>query len=541
MKVFFLFIASLISSTALYAQKDAFFQEAQLFFATYVREGRVQYAMLTEKPEALNALYGQLKGLTPDPSDPQKFQAFYINAYNLAVIKTVVDHYPIESPMEVSGFFERKDHWIAGEKISLNTLENEKLRAKFKDPRVHFALVCGAISCPPIVPFAYTPERLNEQLERQTTLALNDPGFIVPDAEKKSVAVSEIFKWYKADFTENQSLIEFINQYRKDEFPSDYQVNYYPYNWALNDVQTSESPSNKNKIDTDPALNLQTYTAGTLLKKGQMDFTLFNTLYTETRNNWQGQTFDGYRANFATSLLQWTIGVDKNARFNVGFDLSIRGTGRAAQNTSFGAINRAFLGSNTDSSRFGVGNVGPRIKILPFKGVNNFSVQSSFLFSPSTAPEGRSATAQQSGLYWIEWDRYVWWNQFFYTYTFGADKYQLFAELDLLFRFARRDGQVNHLDLPANIFLSYFPTKKITLYAMTQYVPRFAGSPVYDDNGNNITNDFVIGAHYTASGLGFKYQFSPVLNLELLYTNFWEARNNGLGETFNLGLKYLVL
>lgn len=535
-KKFSFLIASLFFTLSGNSQSKSFFTDVNVFFKTHVLlGGKIDYTALKKNTDMLDRLYAELAIASPSLDKPLKYQAFYINAYNLAVIKTVVDNYPVKSPMEISGFFEGKKHVIAGEKITLNKLENERLRGNFKEPRFHFVLVCGAISCPPITDFAYTPEMLNVQLEQQATLALNNNQFIRVKPNKKTLELSEIFKWYKEDFTEGQSVIEFLNQYRKDEIPADFQIAYYTYDWTLNNVAIERITLEGTTITKEPTLSLQTYTPGTLLKKGQMDITVFNTLYTETSNNWKGVTFDGYRANFATTLLQFTTGIDNNARINVGFDISLRGTGRASQNTSYSAINRAFQFTNTDSTRFGIGTIGPRIKILPFKGNNDFSIQSSFLVSPSQSPEGDADN------YWIEWDRYVWWNQFFYTHTFTGDKFQLFAELDLLFRFARRDGQVNHLDLPTSVFFSYFPTNRITIYAMTQYVPRFAGSPVYDDAGMDVTNDFVIGADYTASGVGFKYQFSSNLNVELLYTNFWSAKNNGLGETFNLGVKYLVL
>ena len=93
------------------------------------------------------------------------------------------------------------------------------------------------------------------------------------------------------------------------------------------------------------------------------------------------------------------------------------------------------------------------------------------------------------------------------------------------------------LDLPASVFLSYFPTRKITIYAMTQHVHRFTNDIAPQDP---TVTDWVIPANYTASGLGFKYQVLPNLNLELLYTNFWRGQNSGLGNTFNLGIKFLT-
>ena len=94
-----------------------------------------------------------------------------------------------------------------------------------------------------------------------------------------------------------------------------------------------------------------------------------------------------------------------------------------------------------------------------------------------------------------------WWNQFFYTKSFG--KFQVFAEFDMLFRFKIYEEQIGMLDLPMSAFFSYFPTNKITIYAMTQHVPRFT-----NDYNPDITTDWVIPSNYTASGLGFKYQIN---------------------------------
>ena len=109
--------------------------------------------------------------------------------------------------------------------------------------------------------------------------------------------------------------------------------------------------------------------------------------------------------------------------------------------------------------------------------------------------------------------------------------------MDFLFRFKRNESQIGMLDLPASVFLSYFPTKRITFYAMTQHVHRYTNNI---DPDNPIVTDWVVPMNYTASGVGFKYQVLSNLNIELLYTNFWRGRNSGLGNTFNLGIKFLT-
>jgi len=279
----------------------------------------------------------------------------------------------------------------------------------------------------------------------------------------------------------------------------------------------------------------QIYNAGSLLQKGQFDLTMFNSLYTETRTNWMGEDFADFRTTFVSSQFQFTYGVSKNARINVGIDINLKSSGKSSS-SGVSEVGRAFEFKNNDSTRVGLAYIAPRIKVQPFKGIDNFSIQSTFIIPFSKSPEGFNNPdgTGEGNLFWIEWNRYIWWNQFFYTKDFGRDKFQLFAEVDLLFRFARFKTQSSMLDLPLSAFLSWFPTKKLTIYAMTQFVPRFVL-----DTGAPENVDWVIGATYTQSGGGIKYQITPSFNIELLYTNFWQAVNNGSGSTFNLGLRYV--
>ena len=122
---------------------------------------------------------------------------------------------------------------MGGVSITLNDIENKLLRAQFSDPRFHFVLVCGAMGCPPLISKAYRPSSLDSQLQQQTTKALNNDAFIV--TRDGSVAVSEIFKWYKKDFvSSDQTEIDFINKYRKIKIPIDSKLSYYNYDWRLN-------------------------------------------------------------------------------------------------------------------------------------------------------------------------------------------------------------------------------------------------------------------------------------------------------------------
>ncbi len=211
---------------------DAFFTAANGFFRKYVANGSVAYSKLRGNGKDLNALLKQISQADLSDASSTVKQAFYINAYNLLVIKSIVKHNP-KSPLDVSGFFNTEKHSVAGASTTLDQLEKETLMGLKKDARFHFVLVCGAKGCPQLASFAYIPSRLETQLARQTKLALNDDSFIkVKDGK---VEVSELFKWYTSDFTTNgKSIVDYINQYRSSKISSDATVDYYSYNWTVN-------------------------------------------------------------------------------------------------------------------------------------------------------------------------------------------------------------------------------------------------------------------------------------------------------------------
>lgn len=219
------------------AQSKSFFENADKFFNKYIDQGQVDYAQLVQGPEALNKLVASISTMSLSGKEEEE-KAFYINAYNILVIKTVVDHYPITSPLDVNGFFDHIKYNVAGSSMTLSHLENKVIRKNYNDPRVHFVLVCAALSCPELAGFAYTPGKLDKQLEEQTKKALNDPDFVRIKKNSELVLISKIFDWYSEDFkATGQSKVAYINTYRSkdDSIPEDYKVDYYPYSWKLNE------------------------------------------------------------------------------------------------------------------------------------------------------------------------------------------------------------------------------------------------------------------------------------------------------------------
>jgi len=240
------YLLSLVWVSFLFSQhaigNDSFFNETDKFLGEYVKHGKVNYQSVSSHPKALNNLVKQIENYSLEGKTKQQEKAFWINAYNILVIKGIIEHYPVQSPMKIPGFFDAKKHLAAGQKLTLNQIENKKIRAVYHDARIHFVLVCAAVSCPPITNFAYKPGNLDDQLEQQTIKALNDDKFIRVNQENQSVGISEIFKWYAEDFkTNGKGFIEYINLYRKEKIPPGYKVEFYSYDWSLNEIKTPQA------------------------------------------------------------------------------------------------------------------------------------------------------------------------------------------------------------------------------------------------------------------------------------------------------------
>ena len=228
-----LVLLTLLTSTLQAQNLDTFFEKTDTFFSKNVKSGRVAYDKIHKNSVDLDELLSIAENIKVEISDPKNYQAFWINAYNLAVIKGIIDNYPTNSPLEHEGFFDKITYSLGGKNMTLNDIENELLRAKFNDARVHFVLVCGAIGCPPLINVAYKPETLEEQLTAQTKKAING-DFIRINAKKKRIQVSQIMEWYREDFVQNGNEIDFLNQYLNQPLPSNYRLSYFEYNWKLN-------------------------------------------------------------------------------------------------------------------------------------------------------------------------------------------------------------------------------------------------------------------------------------------------------------------
>ncbi len=228
----FVLVISLLSTLRV----ATFTEQTDAFLSDRVSDGKVDYAGIAQNRSQIDKLYQQIGEMSLKSTSDAEKKAFYINAYNIITIHQIAEHYPVKSPMDVKGFFDQQKHTVAGERFTLNELEKKKLLEPYQDPRIHFVLVCAAVSCPPLADFAYQADKLDEQLDEKTRQALNSNSFVRVKRDQKKVELSKIFEWYKDDFTQNNaSLVAYVNQYRNQKISTSYQVSHYEYNWQLNE------------------------------------------------------------------------------------------------------------------------------------------------------------------------------------------------------------------------------------------------------------------------------------------------------------------
>ncbi len=196
-------------------------------------KGMVDYKGFAKDQKALNAYLDKLASLDPNNDwSVQELLAYYINIYNAYTVDQILKNPNVTSIKEIDGVWTKGIVTVQNRKLSLGGIENGVLR-KMNEPRIHFAINCASISCPPLLREAYTAGKINEQLERATKEFINsDKNTITAN----KVELSSIFKFYTKDFYRgsNESLIPYINKYSNVEVRGDALVTFKDYDWGLN-------------------------------------------------------------------------------------------------------------------------------------------------------------------------------------------------------------------------------------------------------------------------------------------------------------------
>lgn len=200
---------------------------------TYVNsKGVVNYSNWKGNMTGLNDYITELGADAPDKSwSRSEKMAYWMNLYNAATIKLILDNFPVKSIMDINNSKPWDKKWIkvGANTYSLNQIENDIIRPRFDDGRIHFAINCAAKSCPPISNKAFTASNVDSSLTRLTKSFINNVAFNKISANQ--LELSNIFNWYAKDFGDVKT---FIGQYTEVAINADAKVSFIEYDWALN-------------------------------------------------------------------------------------------------------------------------------------------------------------------------------------------------------------------------------------------------------------------------------------------------------------------
>ncbi|MEO6203654.1 MAG: DUF547 domain-containing protein [Nitrospirales bacterium] len=210
----------------------------------HVKNGVVDYPQLAHDSHFKHYL-NLLQQIAPQQlPTPNHRLAFWINVYNAFAIKGILDGY---SPATLTGrytFFIGRTYVVGGKSLNLYDLEQHLLIPDFKEPRIHFAIVCASQSCPRLQSTAYTPDFLDQQLTASAEQFINDPTRNRFDRQRHIAYLSKIFDWFSEDFMNHSgSLPGYIAQFVSDpDLANDlrqnaYTIEFLDYDWSLNGVQ----------------------------------------------------------------------------------------------------------------------------------------------------------------------------------------------------------------------------------------------------------------------------------------------------------------
>ena len=233
-------------------------------------EGYVDYPGLLAKRADLDRFVASMGAVTDAEytawPEPERL-AFWINAYNAITLQYILDHYPIQkgglisglrypanSIRQIDGVWDTLTSKVVGKERTLEDIEHEILRAQFGDARIHVAIVCASIGCPPLRNEAFVADTLEEQLDAQARTFLSDPTKFRIDRTGSTVHISSIFKWFGKDFvpkhgtdsfyaghnTSQRAVLGFIAGYASPEDAkylktASYSIEYQDYDWSLNE------------------------------------------------------------------------------------------------------------------------------------------------------------------------------------------------------------------------------------------------------------------------------------------------------------------
>lgn len=205
-------------------------------------DGFVDYKALKTDAGKLDAYLAAVAKAPFDDMGRNQKLALLINAYNAFTLRLILDHLPVESIKDIPSAkrWDARRWRVGGHLWSLNEIEHEQIRPRFIEPRVHFALVCAAFSCPKLRNESYTADRIDAQLEDQAKYVHSHGRWFVHDADKNVVYLTQLYDWYASDFEQVAgSVLKYVAKYDPAvkaalDAGKPPRIDWLDYDWKLN-------------------------------------------------------------------------------------------------------------------------------------------------------------------------------------------------------------------------------------------------------------------------------------------------------------------
>ena len=231
------------------------FTEFDRILKTYVDDkGFVDYqGILDKEKNVIDNIAKQIAKISPKnkpelyPTRDEKL-VYWMNTYNLLIIKKIIDNYPTESIKDIhiiGALVWSKGHDVGEDRLSFNNIEHDIIRVEFNEPRIHFAINCASYGCPVLQNSIFTVENLEAEFKHAVEDFFNsERHYKISDSEKK-IYLTEILSWFKEDFYDEdkgETIFKFLIEHAPTEqiqtklksISSTYKVEYPEYDWALN-------------------------------------------------------------------------------------------------------------------------------------------------------------------------------------------------------------------------------------------------------------------------------------------------------------------
>jgi len=236
-----LLLLGLVAAAPLRADPPGYGPWAELL-GRYVTPDGVRYEAWHADAEDRAKLDGVLDSFASvgrSALDDDTAAAFLINVYNAAMIQAVLREYPLSSVREIGSspfaVFKKEFIGLDGETVSLDEVEKGILLEEYSDPRLHFAVNCASVSCPPLRAEPFRGADLDRQLGQQARLFANGPHAARVSADGDTTAYSKLFEWYADDFPGDDPAV-YLNRFRDEPLPVGNGIEWIDYDWSLNEA-----------------------------------------------------------------------------------------------------------------------------------------------------------------------------------------------------------------------------------------------------------------------------------------------------------------